>query len=505
MMNCKSCNKRLITRKACCKAVGSTCENCQITMDSGNYDIFVNGENNVAKFPISEMNHNHNSITNVDSQLIDENYELINNNVSDSNVSSCESLVKIGVAFERPNLESSFILPGDDTCSISVDSTPSIILDINDEIPIIYTGDYLVDERLRNEPDKLRQMESPVRSVENINMGDYKDALLASLYSQVEFLRKEVEEKNWLIRRFTEKEQVNYDRSNPKCLNNLGDRSRMDGDDVYENERDGVDVCENSHVTGDDEEFVIPFDELFSQWKSFQQEDAEMQLCEIRRLKHSEYLARNELINPTTTKSVDLNHESYTQYDINLPTTKNGTRLDLHNHNSVNDGSNAVHQWPENTILITGSSILCGLDEHRMNNKFNVKVRPHPGANIRDMYDHIAPHLRKRPAYIFLHIGSNDAPCKSSNLILDEMMTLKIHIESVLPTCKVFLSCPIIRFDDAKAGLTLRLLGKKMKTREDVIINDNIDEHCLGKRGLHLNPRGSGRLAINFLSLMKRL
>ena len=33
----------------------------------------------------------------------------------------------------------------------------------------------------------------------NINK-NYKDALLASLYSQIEFLRKELEEKNLLIR-----------------------------------------------------------------------------------------------------------------------------------------------------------------------------------------------------------------------------------------------------------------------------------------------------------------
>ena len=55
MMNCKICNKRLITRKACCKAVDSTCEDCQITMDSGNYNIFVNGENNVAPSPLVKL------------------------------------------------------------------------------------------------------------------------------------------------------------------------------------------------------------------------------------------------------------------------------------------------------------------------------------------------------------------------------------------------------------------------------------------------------------------
>ena len=31
-----------------------------------------------------------------------------------------------------------------------------------------------------------------------------------------------------------------------------------------------------------------------------------------------------------------------------------------------------------------------------------------------------------------------------------------------------------------------------MKSLENVIVNDNIDGSCLGKGGLHLNPKGSG-------------
>ena len=48
------------------------------------------------------------------------------------------------------------------------------------------------------------------------------------------------------------------------------------------------------------------------------------------------------------------------------------------------------------TILITGDSMLCGIEEKRLPKQFNVKVRPHQGANICDMYDHINPYLRKK-------------------------------------------------------------------------------------------------------------
>ena len=85
------------------------------------------------------------------------------------------------------------------------------------------------------------------------------------------------------------------------------------------------------------------------------------------------------------------------------------------------------------------------------------------------------------------------------------ILKLRTHIESVLPQTKVYLSCPVLRLDHAKTGLTLYQLVRKMKSLENVIVNDNIDGSCLGKAGLHLNPKGSGRLAMNYLSLMRRL
>ena len=52
-----------------------------------------------------------------------------------------------------------------------------------------------------------------------------------------------------------------------------------------------------------------------------------------------------------------------------------------------------------------------------------------------------------------------------------------------------------------EANLTLRHFTNTLKALNiDVIINDNVDVTCLGKAGLHLNPKGSGRL-----SQMRRL
>ena len=121
------------------------------------------------------------------------------------------------------------------------------------------------------------------------------------------------------------------------------------------------------------------------------------------------------------------------------------------------------------------------------------------------MFSYITPLLQKRPSYIFLHIGSNDSINKPSEQIFDEILNLKMFIEQELPSCQVFLSAPVLRTDNRKANLTLKNLETLMKGLDNVIFNENIDGYCLGGKGLHLNPKGSGRLAINYLSQIRRL
>ena len=122
-----------------------------------------------------------------------------------------------------------------------------------------------------------------------------------------------------------------------------------------------------------------------------------------------------------------------------------------------------------------------------------------------DMYDYLTPLLKRKPATIILHIGSNDAPLKTADQISNEIANLRSYILCILPNVKVYTSCPTIRKDNARANLVLREVNEKLKALPKTIRNDNIDTTCLGKKGLHLNAKGSGRLAINYISLMQRL
>ena len=160
---------------------------------------------------------------------------------------------------------------------------------------------------------------------------------------------------------------------------------------------------------------------------------------------------------------------------------------------------NKVKPWPAGTTLIIGDSILYGIEENKLK-RYQAKVRIHPGSCVDDVYDYIAPLLKKIPTNIILHIGSNDSPYKPADDIYNEIMNLKRYIENVLPSVIVYLSCPVIRADDIKANHTLRRLEELLKSHSHIIRGT-----CLGRKGLHLNGKGSGRLAMNFISLMRHL
>ena len=101
--------------------------------------------------------------------------------------------------------------------------------------------------------------------------------------------------------------------------------------------------------------------------------------------------------------------------------------------------------------------------------------------------------------------GTNDSIDKSSDEILYELLSLKKWILHILPDVNVTISCPTIRIDHQKARLTiLRLRQKLLNLNIDVINNENINDEHLGQKGLHLNNRGSGRLAMNYLAYIRK-
>ena len=100
------------------------------------------------------------------------------------------------------------------------------------------------------------------------------------------------------------------------------------------------------------------------------------------------------------------------------------------------------------------------------------------------MYDYLSPLLEKEPKVIVLHIGTSDVVIKSSDTILNEILKLKLHIESKLSGANVIISCPAMRIDNPKARLTIKHIISKIKhMKVRYMLNNNISNSCLWCKG----------------------
>ena len=96
--------------------------------------------------------------------------------------------------------------------------------------------------------------------------------------------------------------------------------------------------------------------------------------------------------------------------------------------------------------------------------------------------------------------------------MVDEILLLKTYIESmamiesILPNVTIILSQPIIRTDNQRVNNILKIYICKLNLLNiHILDNSNIQEEHLGKKGLHLNKRGTGKLALNIMSLIRQL
>ena len=144
--------------------------------------------------------------------------------------------------------------------------------------------------------------------------------------------------------------------------------------------------------------------------------------------------------------------------------------------------------------------MLNGIDEKLLSKKHgNVKVFHFSRARIEDINQYIIPIVKKQPDYLILHVGTNDATTNTSKKIVDDLLILKSNILKQLPSCRIVLWKPIIRHDNGKASLTIRNVNKHLSAlQSECIEKHNISSQHFGRKGLHLNPKGKGRLALNF-------
>ena len=89
--------------------------------------------------------------------------------------------------------------------------------------------------------------------------------------------------------------------------------------------------------------------------------------------------------------------------------------------------------------------------------------------------------------------------------MVDDFLMLRTNISTQLLNCKIVLSKSTIRHDPGKVNLTIRNINKHLENLElECIDNGNINAAHLGQKRLHLNPKGKGRLALNFLKQLRK-
>ena len=216
------------------------------------------------------------------------------------------------------------------------------------------------------------------------------------------------------------------------------------------------------------------------------------QLSSIRKMKHETFICsqpsveRNDSITDDDTNSSDHNTEGSTQ--TTLPKTQR-----------------EVKPWPKGTTLVAGDSLIGGLEERKMSAKRHIKVRSIPGATVNDMMDHLKPFLRKKPDRLLLQIGTNDCPFLSADEIFEDLVNLKIMVKSLAPDCRVIFCEIPQRTDDKNANAVRQAVNPMLDilSESPTVLNSNITEMNLSKKGLHLNPSGTRLLAVNIIQYLR--
>ena len=74
------------------------------------------------------------------------------------------------------------------------------------------------------------------------------------------------------------------------------------------------------------------------------------------------------------------------------------------------------------------------------------------------------PIIAKRPDYLILHVGTNDATTNTSRKIMDHLLMLKCNNLKQLPNCRVLVSKLTVRINHGKANPTLHNVNKTLET-----------------------------------------
>ena len=208
------------------------------------------------------------------------------------------------------------------------------------------------------------------------------------------------------------------------------------------------------------------------------------QLCDIRSEKHERY------------KVIKVNDTS--NAEVNTKNTLNSQNDTLNSQKETKPANQHIRK----NIVVCGDSIVNSVDGLGLSSKkVKASVRCFPGATTEDFLDYVKPIAKKKPEHIILHVGTNDLTRKSNTI--ENLVCVINEIKTLSKDTKVSVSSICLRKDKRDLELKVKSLNDEIEmfckaNHIDFLDNDNIDEGCLSKKKLHLNHKGTSRLAKNF-------
>ena len=172
-----------------------------------------------------------------------------------------------------------------------------------------------------------------------------------------------------------------------------------------------------------------------------------------------------------------------------------------------NDPTNQSAKRKE--VFIVGDSILRNLQGRKISRSAKVKVSSFPGCTTMDMRDHIKPILRRNPDAIVMHVGTNSLRSTASvRDCAEEIVNLATMISNE-SSADLAISGITPRSDDEVLAVKVSGVNKILKTFCNqngwgYVDHSNISpEQDLNRSGLHLNTKGTARLATNFINYLR--
>lgn len=89
--------------------------------------------------------------------------------------------------------------------------------------------------------------------------------------------------------------------------------------------------------------------------------------------------------------------------------------------------------YPPGACVILGNSTLNGILEENLSNERPVKVRGFPGATVEGLQHHALSIIWKKPKFIILYAGANDAVRTASRKNLNKLLQPNVFVNEKLP------------------------------------------------------------------------